>query len=121
VVGPSANHYGLDMADEVAPPTLLYVELEASQQERLRRNQCASRLAAKPSKRDLEASRRNLRELDAKYCLSSGGRFDARDDYLRLDITNTAADRVAERVIDHFQLSRQPGAQSRTADTGRLA
>lgn len=100
---------------------VLYVELEASQQERLRRNLCASRLDAKPSKRDLEASRRNLLELDAKYCLSSGGQFDARDDYLRLDTTNTAADQVAERVIDHFQLTRQPGARSRTAGTGRIA
>ena len=39
---------------------VLYVELEASQSERLQRNVHADRLAAKPTKRDVEASRRNL-------------------------------------------------------------
>ena len=46
---------------------VLFLELEASQAERLRRNVGASRLAEKPSKRDLEASERNLLELDARY------------------------------------------------------
>ena len=84
---------------------VLNVELQASQQERLRRNRCASRLAAKPSKRDLEASTRNLLDLDAKYRLNSDGEFDARDDYLRLDNTNIPARQVAGQVIDHFALT----------------
>ena len=52
--------------DEYARPfrergaRVLFVELEATQAERLKRNECVSRLAEKPSKRDLEASRRRL-------------------------------------------------------------
>ena len=84
---------------------VLYLELEATQQERLRRNQCASRLAEKPSKRDVEASQRNLLDLDAKYRLNSGGQFDARDDYLRIETTHARPREVAIRVIDHFALT----------------
>lgn len=84
---------------------VLYLELEASQRERLKRNQGAFRLAEKPSKRDLEASRRNLLELDTKYRLNSDGQFDGREDYLRIDNTNLSAQQVAAQVIDHFGLA----------------
>jgi hypothetical protein len=83
---------------------VLYLELEASQQERLRRCQGAFRLAEKPSRRDLEASRRNLLELDEKYRLNSAGQFDGRDDYLRIDNTDVPAQQVAEQAIEHFRL-----------------
>ena len=66
---------------------MLFVELEAPQAERLKRNECGSRLAEKPSRRDLEASRRRLLELDAQYQLNSSGKFDKRPDYLRIDNT----------------------------------
>lgn len=88
---------------------VLFVELEATQAERLKRNESASRRAEKPSKRDLEASRRLL-ELDARYQLNSGGKFDERDDYLRLDSTLLTADQAAERVIEHYGLPRSIGA-----------
>jgi AAA domain len=83
---------------------VLFVELHASQEERLRRNQGASRLAEKPSKRDLTASRRNLLEMDAQYHLNSRGQFDDRADYFRIDNTRLTAEQVAQRVIDHFAL-----------------
>ena len=85
-------------------------ELEAGQAERLRRNECVSRLAEKPSKRDLEASRRRLLEHDARDQLNSGGKFDGRPDYLRIDNTLLAPGEVAERVIGHFGLPRLPRA-----------
>ncbi|GAB7048859.1 AAA family ATPase [Catenuloplanes indicus] len=81
-----------------------YVELQASQEERLRRSAGESRLAEKPSRRDLETARRQLVELDAQYQLDSGGRFDGRADYLRLDNTHLEAADVATRVIAHFGL-----------------
>jgi hypothetical protein len=89
---------------------VLFVELEAGQAERLRRNECVSRLAEKPSKRDLEASRRRLLEHDARDQLNSGGKFDGRPDYLRIDNTLLAPGEVAERVIGHFGLPRLPRA-----------
>ena len=99
-----------DAVDEYARPfrerggRVLFLELEASQSERLLRNEGASRLAEKPSKRDLEFSRRNLLELDAQYQLNSGGAFDDREDWLRIDNTHLAPADVAERVTKHFLL-----------------
>ncbi|BCJ39990.1 hypothetical protein GCM10010168_28480 [Actinoplanes ianthinogenes] len=87
---------------------VLYLELQADQAERLRRNEGASRLAAKPSKRDLEWSRANLLEMDADYQLDSGDRFAGRDDYLRLDTTHLSPDEVAATVIAHFGLAVLP-------------
>jgi len=85
---------------------VLFVELEATQAERLKRNECVSRLAEKPSKRDLEASRDRLIAADTRYQLNSGGKFDEREDYLRIDNTLLTPDEVAERVIEHFALPR---------------
>ncbi|MEO8336327.1 MAG: AAA family ATPase [bacterium] len=85
---------------------VVYVELECSVEERLRRNETEFRLAEKPFKRDLVASRTQLLELDANYQLNSKGRFDGREDYLRLDNTERPAGDVAERIIEHFSLQR---------------
>lgn len=89
---------------------VLFLELESTQTERLRRNEGASRLAEKPSMRDLEASRRRLLELDERYQLNSGGQFDERGDYLRIDNTLLMPDEVAERVVGHFGLPLATGA-----------
>jgi len=83
-----------------------YVELETSQEERLRRNETEFRLAAKPFKRDLVASRRQLIELDDKYQLNSRGRLAGRDDYLHIDNTRLSAAEVAERIISFFGLAK---------------
>ena len=83
---------------------VLYVELAASQAERLRRNEGASRLAEKPSKRNLDWSRRHLLELDDTYRMNSVDEFDGRADYLRIDNTGLAPEQVADRVIARFEL-----------------
>lgn len=85
---------------------VVYVELEATLDERLRRNETEFRLSQKPSKRDVEASRRRLLQHDAEYQLNSGGRFDGRADWLRIDNTHLPPDQVAERIIEHFSLPR---------------
>jgi hypothetical protein len=91
---------------------VVYVELEATLDERLRRNESEFRLASKPSKRDVAASRQRLMENDATYQLNSAGRFDARQDWLRIDNTELSPKAVAERVVAHFGL---PQAEPRTA------
>ncbi len=90
---------------------VLFLELEATQAERLKRNECVSRLAEKPSMRDLDASRRRLLELDARHQLNSGGKFDNRPDYLRIDNTHLTPAEVAERLIEHFSLPRLTGTK----------
>lgn len=83
---------------------VLFVELQASQQERLQRNEGASRLAEKPSKRDVIFSRQNLLDMDRCYQLDSNGRFDGRADHLRIDNTRLPAAQVAITVVEHFDL-----------------
>lgn len=85
---------------------VFFLELEATQTERLRRNATEFRLAHKPTKRDVARSRALLLETDAKYQLNSAGVFDARPDYLRLDNTELTPDEVAERAIARFGLMR---------------
>jgi hypothetical protein len=85
---------------------IVFVELEASQAERLRRNETPFRLEEKPSKRDLASSRERLLALDAQHQLNSRGEHNGRDDYLRLETTKLQAPDVAERIIAHFDLPR---------------
>jgi hypothetical protein len=91
---------------------VVYVELEATQAERLRRNETEFRLEQKPFKRDVEASRGQLLELDARYQLNSRGRYDGRPDWLRLDNTALSAAEVAERAILHFGIPRLAAAET---------
>lgn len=88
---------------------VVYVELEATQEERLRRNETEFRLAEKPSKRDVAVSRARLLEHDAMYRLSSAGEFDARADWLRMDNTDLSSAAVADRIIAHFSLQLAEG------------
>ena len=85
---------------------VVFVELQATQSERLRRNETELRLAEKPSKRDVEQSRHRLLAADATYRLNSDGEFDGRADYLRIDNTHLSPDAVAEQVIQAFDLPR---------------
>lgn len=86
---------------------VLYVELSATLQERLRRNETAFRLAEKPSKRDLEISRAQLLDLEGQHLMNSGDRFSQRRDYLRIDNTALSAAEVAKRAIEYFGLTPQ--------------
>lgn len=89
-----------------------FVELVATQEERLDRNGSEFRLERKRSKRDLEFSRSNLLELDANYVMNTGSTptvaeelFEGRG-YLRLDNTELPADEVVARVVNAFELPR---------------
>lgn len=81
---------------------VLFVELEATLDERLRRNATELRLAEKPSKRDIEGSRRRLLEAEAEYVFNSTGENDGRDDYLRIDNTDLEPAVVAELIMHRF-------------------
>ncbi|BEL03545.1 AAA family ATPase [Actinoplanes sichuanensis] len=88
---------------------VLFLELQADQEERLKRNGGASRLAEKPSKRDEVFSRQNLLDLDRRYRLRSDGEFDGRDDHLRIDNTHLSPAEVADLAVIHFDLPRAAG------------
>jgi len=86
---------------------VLFVELGASLEERLRRNETEFRLAEKPSKRDVASSKRRLLEHEGKHRFSSDGAYDGREDWLRIDTTQRAVEDVADLVIRHFDLGLQ--------------
>lgn len=80
------------------------VELVASQEIRLQRNETANRLAHKPSKRDLNASRERVIAMDRQY------RFESRpgeipfENYMRIDNSCLAPDAVAGMIRERFGL-----------------
>ena len=84
-----------------------FVELEADLEARLRRNQETSRLGAKPSKRDLVASRERLLDNEKRYRLNSGSEVPfPLPHHLRIDNTEVPPLEAAERIVQHFGLPR---------------
>jgi hypothetical protein len=79
-----------------------FVELEAEQSERLQRNETEFRLSQKPSKRQVEESRRRLLESDLKYKLNSSGDFFYEENYVKINNTNLSASETARRIVDVF-------------------
>ena len=96
-LGRLAQPYGDDVA---------VVELVAGLDTRLVRNRTEHRLAEKKSKRDLDWSDNNVRELEAEYRMTSeagrdapGERLLARWPHLVLDNTDLSVDETAERIL----------------------
>ena len=86
----------------------VFVELWADLDTRIVRNETELRLTAKPSKRDVEASRTRLLETDQRYELSSEGDFPF-SDHLLIDNTLLSPTVVAEEIATHFSLPRLVG------------
>lgn len=80
------------------------VELAANLEIRLKRNILPARIEAKPSKRNIELSNRNLIETDEKYQTSSGGDMIKEENYLFVDNTLLEPFEVVDRIITHFDL-----------------
>ena len=81
---------------------IYYVELVASQQIRLQRNETENRLRHKASKRNLEESRARLLRDDRNYrCVSLPGEIPF-ENYLRIDNTDLEPDVVAALIQQHF-------------------
>jgi hypothetical protein len=85
---------------------ICYVELEATQAERLRRNETPLRLAEKKTKRDLDASRAHLLDVDQRYQLNSRGDFPYSERHLKIDNTDLPPEVAAARIVEHFRLVR---------------
>ncbi len=79
-----------------------FVELEADQDERLKRNQSDFRLAQKPSKRDVARSEQNLLESDERHQLNSGGDFFYPQEHIKINTTSLSAAETAEQIVHAF-------------------
>ncbi len=84
---------------------VIYPELWADLEIRLERNESGSRLAAKPVKRDLAASRRHLLRVEDEHRLSSAGDFPF-SPHLLIDNSALTPTEAAEQIVEHFELQR---------------
>ena len=84
---------------------IYFVELEADLEERLRRNESELRLAAKPSKRNIETSRANLIHHEENYQLNTGGNFFYEENYLKINNTNLSPEETARKIVEKFGFS----------------
>jgi hypothetical protein len=83
---------------------ICFAELEATEAERLRRNETPLRLAEKKPQRDTAASRAFLLAADEQHQLNTRGSFFYPDRHLKIDNTMLEPAAVASRIADHFNL-----------------
>ena len=82
---------------------ILFVELETSLEERLRRNRTENRLKHKPLKRNFEISEREILETDKTNQLNSQKRPSDLHYYLKIDNTNLSAEEVAKQIQEKMK------------------
>ena len=81
-----------------------FVELEATLDRRLQRNESEFRLSQKPFKRDLVASRERLLHDEQHYQMNSREDFFYPDEHLKIVNTDLLPERVAELIQERFAL-----------------
>lgn len=87
---------------------IIWVELTASQQERLRRNKTDNRLHHKPAKRDIDWSENNLLDSDQSHRLTSHPQEIADGDCLQIDTTKLTATQTADQIHRHITARSKP-------------
>jgi hypothetical protein len=85
-----------------------FVELEATQAERLRRNETPLRIAEKWPQRDIPGSRAFLLDADAKYQMNSREPVFRPERHLKVDNTTLEPDVVAQQIATYFSLFQDP-------------
>ncbi|HZD05808.1 MAG TPA: AAA family ATPase, partial [Longimicrobiales bacterium] len=93
-----------------------FVELDATLEERLRRNRTPRRIAEKPSKRDVEASERRLLANQSRFRLNTDGDFPWPESHIRIDNTELSPREVARRIAERFGLVAEAGSEVRPAE-----
>ena len=80
------------------------VELNASLEERLRRNVSENRLQHKPSKRNTQLSQENLLHSEDRHRMTSISDLTVEfPNFLKLDTTYLTANQSVEKILAHFQ------------------
>ena len=82
---------------------ILFVELETSLEERMRRNRTENRLKYKPLKRYFEVSEREILETDKTNQLNSQKQPSGLHHYLKIDNTNLSAEKVAKQIQEKMK------------------
>ena len=82
-----------------------FVELSTDLETRLMRNETPHRMEMKPTKRNVEFTRKDILTTAERYKLNSDPDEFLFDNHLKIDNTNLSPDEVADRVIAHFGLT----------------
>jgi hypothetical protein len=80
------------------------VELEASLEQRLKRNKSEKRLSEKPSKRNIVESEKRLLEDEQKYRMNSNGTVPLEYRHFVIDNTNLTAEEAAIEIINALRI-----------------
>lgn len=80
------------------------VELEAELEERIKRNETSNRLEHKPTKRNIEWSKKEIIKSNEKHRLNSLPGEIKEKNYLRINNTNLSAEEVAKMIKEKFDL-----------------
>ena len=83
-----------------------FVELRADIETRLKRNVTPHRLEAKPTKKDLEWSKRDLLDTMEKYKLNTDDEEILFENHIKIDNTNLSPDEVTEIIIEKLNLKK---------------
>lgn len=81
-----------------------YVELEANEEERIKRNKTEHRLEHKPTKRNIEWSEGELKKSNLEHRLNSKEGEINKKNYIRIDNTNLEPNEVALTIKEKFNL-----------------
>jgi len=87
-----------------------FVELKTTLETRLQRNRHPERLAAKASKRDVDASEKRLMNYEGKHRFNTDGDFYYPDRHLCIDNTNLSVGETVGQINDHFHFSLKAAA-----------
>lgn len=82
-----------------------FIELSATLEKRLERNETPHRMEMKPSKRNVEWSRRDILKTAGKYRLNTNEGETLFSHHLKIDNTDLSPDAVADRIIEAFGLT----------------
>ena len=83
---------------------ILFVELETSLEERLRRNRTENRLKHKPLKRHIEVSEREILETTETLQLNSQFQPNELHHYFKINNTNLSAEEVAKQIQNKIKI-----------------
>ena len=84
---------------------IYFVELEANEEERLKRNKTEHRLEHKPSKRNIAWSDGELKKSGLEHRLNSEEGEIKEKNYIKIDNTNLSPEIVAQKIKEAFNLS----------------
>lgn len=81
-----------------------FVELSADIEARIKRNETPHRMEMKPSKRNIEWSKKDILKTAEKYRLNSDKDELWFENHMKIDNTNLEPDNVADMIIENFSL-----------------